>query len=397
MISRMTTMLVRLRDALPELVSSKLRGRLFRYSMRDLPAVPRAGSTPIRLYIAPTNTAGQGYRWARAAEILEDVSSINLTVDRGKNAYPTNYSVPLPIFKSSKRWQRDHFESIASAFSHVIIEASQPIFGPLFAYDVAAEAQALERRGVRVAMMCHGSEIKLPSRHASQHDHSPYKIVPPAVVRILERQALKNRRALDGLGLPVFVSSPGLLIDVPYAIWVPVVVDVGLWTNDRVALERRLPVVLHAPSNAAIKRSDLIDSALNSLDGEGVVEYRHISGVPNSEMPRMFKAADIYIDAAGTGGYGVAACEAMAAGCLVVSYVTDQIVDHVKSATGLELPIVRASPDDIAGAVRRVLAQRELYRATARLGVDFVTKLHSGEYSASVLRTFLTVPDVIAS
>ena len=42
------------------------------------------------------------------------------------------------------------------------------------------------------------------------------------------------------------VSTPDLLLDLPGAVWLPVVVDTELWRPGPPVLEREVPVVLHA-------------------------------------------------------------------------------------------------------------------------------------------------------
>lgn len=384
--------LLAIRDLLPERVGSRLRGKRFRYSVRDIPPLPEPPSTPLRLYIAPANFAGQGYRWSRAAELIAGVGAVNLQVVQGVFAYTSDYSVMPNVFRQSRRWQQKHFEKIASGFTHVIIEASKSVFGPVFEGAVASEIQALRQRGVTVAIICHGSEIRLPSRHASEHPYSPFSIMPEQILRAYEALASSNRELLDGLDIPVFVSTPALLLDVPYAKWVPVVVDVDAWRCNRVALQRTKPVVVHAPSRAVMKRSDLVDSALEALDAEGLITYQRISGVPNSEMPQVLAGADIFVDAVGTGNYGVAACEAMASGCLVVSYITDQVQQTVRELTQFELPIVASQPNAVSKSIRDILKRRDVFSAMAQRGREFVVEVHNGERSAVVLQSFLVGP-----
>ncbi|MGV8857728.1 glycosyltransferase family protein [Rhodoglobus sp.] len=208
-------------------------------------------------------------------------------------------------------------------------------------------------------------------------------------VTAMENVASANQRLLGELDLPVFVSTPALLLEVPGATWLPVVVDVNRWSNERVPLERRVPVVVHAPSREVIKRTDLVDNALVELHDAGEIDYRRVTGVPNKELPAVFADADILVDALGTGNYGVAACEGMAAGCLVVSYITDQVSGFIQSSLGVELPIVNSAPDRLAETIRSVLGERERYQEIAAAGYEFVSKNHDGRLSAAVLKDFL--------
>lgn len=381
--------LVALRDLLPERISGGLRAKRFRYTPRDVPPVPRTVGGEVRLYIAQANFAGQGYRWARAAESLPGVVAANLMLLRAPARFSSDFTVPLTVSRASSRWQKKHFASIVGGTTHVLIEASRPIFGALFEGDLRREVAALQEGGIRVGMISHGSEVRLPSRHAAAHPFSPFHVMDPSQVSSMEQVARSNQKLLSELGVPTFVSTPALMIEQPEATWLPVAIDTSEWSSAHVPLVREVPVVVHAPSREVIKRSDLIDAALSKLDGEGLISYRRIAGLPNSEIPAIFADADVLVDAVGTGNYGVAACEGMASGCVVVSYVDPQVARFVRSETGRDLPIVHTEPDQLEDTIRRVLGDRKRYQDLAADGLSFVAEFHDGARSAAALRSFL--------
>jgi glycosyltransferase involved in cell wall biosynthesis len=206
----------------------------------------------------------------------------------------------------------------------------------------------------------------------------------------LEAIARANRRLLDELGLPVFVSTPDLLLDVPEATWLPVVIAPAVWASGNSPFQRPRPVVAHAPSSGPVKGSELIDPVLRRLDDERLVEYRRVEHVPHSAMAELYKDADIVVDQLRIANYGVAACEAMAAGRLVVSHVSDFTRGVVRDLTGWDLPIVEADADSLEDVIRRAVADRDRSRARAARGPDFVSEIHDGRRSAGLLRAFLT-------
>ena len=351
--------------------------------------MPHPSGGDVQLYIARTNYAGQGYRWARAAERIPNVTGANLTLLMGEARFPSDFAVPYVVSEISRQWQRKHFESVASGFSNVLIEACAPMFGPLFGGDVRREIKALQERGVRVGMISHGSEVRLPSRHREAHAFSPFHVMAPERVELMERVAQNKLALLKDLGLPCFVSTPALLIEQPDATWLPVAIDTEVWASERIPLVREVPVVVHAPSREVMKRSDLIDEALMNLHEQGAITYRRITGVPNSEMPSVLAGADVLVDAVGTGNYGVAACEGMASGCVVVSYIDSQVADFVSHETGRDLPIVHTEPNEVSDTILRIIDDRPRYQALAAAGLPFVTEIHDGARSAESLRKFL--------
>lgn len=355
--------------------------------VHDRPPVP---NTPKRLFIGPANFAGQGFAWARAAEAaMPDVGAICFALQlEGGFDFTDDFHVTPLAYRRNRRWQKGQLD-YATAFTHVIIEAGRPLFADLLHLDPFREARALSKTGAKVAFLSHGSDTRIPSRHAERFAWSPYRDADWAEVPRLERQSQHLVERLSTFDGTVFVSTPDLLDDLPFATWCPVVVDPARWRSPAPPLERERPVVVHAPSNSRVKGSDLVAAALGPLHASGVIEYRLIGRVPAEAMPGVYRDADVVLDQFRLGSYGVAACEAMAAGRVVVGNVTDAVRERVRDATGLALPVVQAEPDEIADVVLRLLDERDRARTRAAEGVAFVERVHSGPFAAEALRGFL--------
>jgi hypothetical protein len=378
----------------PDGVLNRILPGRYRYDPADLVvAVPPR--TPVRLFIAPVNWAGQAWRWARAAEQnIVGVGAVTMAYRAGGEfGYPADLVIPATGYVLSRDWQRRQLDAVRSGFTHVIIEAERHIFGRVYDQSVEAQVRQLLDAGLHVAFLCHGSDIRLPSRHAVENEYSPFRGPLGGVTARLEKQAVENKALLDTMRLPVFVSTLGLLRDVPVASWLPVVVEPALWATDSIPLTRERPVVAHAPSRASMKGSELIDPVMRGLHDEGLIEYVRIAGVPAADMPAVYRNADIVLDQFRLGDYGVAACEALAAGRVVVGHVTADVRARVRESTALDLPIVEASADTLGGVIRDMCENRERYRSIARSGIDFVRDVHDGRRSADVLRPFLTNPE----
>jgi glycosyltransferase involved in cell wall biosynthesis len=102
-------------------------------------------------------------------------------------------------------------------------------------------------------------------------------------------------------------------------------------------------------------------------------------------MPGLYGTADIVLDQFRIGNYGVAACEAMAAGRVVVSHVTDATRSTVHALTGLPLPIVEADAATLSAVVSGIAANPGAYREIGESGTEFVQRVHNGAYSACIL------------
>ncbi|TDD52138.1 hypothetical protein E1263_29415 [Kribbella antibiotica] len=374
-------------------VRARLRG--LRYSYATLPVFPPAATTPVRMLVGPTNSAGQGYQWARAARTLPGVDAVAFALHRSAAfRFADDYGVPQAWWNQS-RWARAQREHVAGNYTHVLVESLRPLLGYGGHPDAAADIAVLRAAGVAVALLFHGSDIRLPSRHATRERFSPFAHHDDFTDK-LEIQARRHAELIETLGLPVFVSTPDLLIDVPQAQWLPVVIDPAPWAAAaRPLFSGERPVVVHVPSSSRLKGTARIDEVLGGLHERGLIEYRRITGVPHAEMPSVIGAADIVVDQLSIGLYGVAAAEALAAGRIVVSYVGSDLRARVRSLAGREVPIVEADDDTLSDVVSDLVADTETAAAQAAAGPEFVAELHDGRRAAEVLSHWLTVKETL--
>lgn len=343
-------------------------------------------SKPLRVFIGPVNYAGQGYQWARALEQLGNVSARNfVNSDNNVLQYPSDYQVPWRTSEHSRRWQRELLETLSLHYTHVLFEACFPILGGMFGGDVARQVALLQSRGLTVGIVGHGTDIRLPSRHRESEPWSMFHSDEWVRPELVEAVVRTNLALIETLDVPTFVSTAGLLLDVPQAHFLGVIIDPKPWSNTATVLERERPKVIHAPTNTFVKGTSDLRPVAQRLHADGLIEYIEIDRIPHHEMPRVFRDADIILDQFRIGDYGVAACEAMAAGRLCVAHVSDQVRDVVRKATGIDLPIPETTLDSIEERLRDIVANRDVYREMAARGPVFVNALHSGEHSRAVL------------
>lgn len=340
---------------------------------------------PVRVLIAPVNYSGQGLAWARALEKSdEEISARNMAIDvPGGFRFDADTVVPVGTYHNDPDWQRRQLAAARSA-THVLIEAEEPPFGRLLGRSVARQAAALIDAGVNVAFLGHGTDVRLPSRHVADNPLSYYSD-PSIYMPRAEQLAARNIALLVDSRRPLFVSTPDLLLDLPGATWLPVVVDRNRWSAPRRPRAIGSPLrVAHAPSVASAKGTPMIMPALEKLEAEGVITLNLLQGIPSKEMPAAFANADVLLDQFRAGSYGVAACEAMASGCVVVGQVSRQVRDAVLQETGMELPIVEATPASLEQVLRDLAAAPDLPRrqGTSRA---FANSIHDGSRSARTL------------
>lgn len=364
----------------------------FRYSDDEVPQLPPLSTEAVRLLIGPANSAGQGYRWARAAE--RNLPGVAAVAMHGIGANPfltdADLRVPVAVYQRAASWHAA-LEAYLEQQTHVIWESGLPLLGRRYDSGTLEELTRLGERGVRGALMFHGSDIRPPSRHAAKHRWSPFRN-PAGPTRSLEETASRNASLVAESGAPVFVSTPDLLDWLPNATWCPVVVDPATW---RAAVSATRPpgppVVAHAPTQRWLKGTDRIEPMLRRLSEEGVIDYRHIAEMPHASMPAFYAEADIVLDQFLIGSYGVATCEALAAGRLVMGHVDESTRARVLEHTGLELPVHEATVDSLEAELRRVAADPAAFESLRLAGPGFVEAVHDGRRSAAALAPFLGV------
>ncbi|MDR1119138.1 MAG: hypothetical protein LBL01_07585 [Bifidobacteriaceae bacterium] len=353
----------------------------------DLALAPAPNGEPPRVLIGPANFAGQGRAWAAALERAGAGAAVNWAFGaRRAFAYPADYEAPVTVNAAPAAFQSAQFQRVVEAFQAAVLESGRPLFGRLFRHAPDREALALAAAGLALAVLWHGSDVRLPSRHRASHPLSPYAL-PELRRRALELEstAVRNRRAMGALGLPQLVSTPDLLDQVDGAEWCPVVVAALPVPLPPPPFQRPVPRVVHIPSDPLVKGTDLIDGPLRRLAQAGRVEYIRAEGLPAAQVRDLYAGADIVADQFRMGIYGVAAAEAMAAGRLVVSDVDPSVQRAVESRTGLALPIRRVAAADLAAFIEDTAANPEPARALAARGPAFVEAVHSGAASAKVL------------
>ena len=351
---------------------------------------------PIRLLIGPANYASQGHAWAQAvAREVPGAVAANVAIVRQQGLkYQADQVVIAGVAAANKTWQQEQFDWVSNTFTHVLIEAQVPIFGQLFdepgaQFRIGAfrEVARLRDRGVQVAMISHGSDLRIPELHRATYPDSPF--IPgryPDLAALSER-VRRNREELSRIDVPYFVSTPDLLeYAPPGAVWCPVVIEVGQWVSSAPVLERDRPVVVHAPTNPLLKGTELVEPVLTELHAAGQIDYVRVERVPQPELRRIVQEADIVLDQFTLGTYGVTTVEAMAAGRLVFAHVAEQNRKIIEHEAGQEIPLVATTAAEVAEGLRWALDNREDARELAARGPGFAQELHGGAKSAAVLR-----------
>lgn len=355
------------------------------------PEVAPSGGPAERVFIGAVNSAGQGYRWARALETVRPgtaVTSARYEAEPSTFAYPVDLTVSSKFAAHSRRWQQRQRRSLLT-YRAVLLESAQRPFSRDGGLGTVEQIATLQAAGVVCGLVFHGSDIRDPTRHIEAEANSHFTVDANFRAR-MEIVTARNREVVAQAAVPVFVSTVGLLSELEHAHWLPVVVDVDMWKNQTPPLQHEGPLrVVHAPSSSFVKGTELVEELLFSMHEKGEISYQQISGVPNREMPMLYREADVVIDHFRTGNYGVVACESFAAGRVTVSHVSQRERDRTRELTGTELPIVEATPETLREVLSDIRTRPEHYSGVAAQGIEFVREHHDGERSGRVLSEWI--------
>jgi hypothetical protein len=136
--------------------------------------------------------------------------------------------------------------------------------------------------------------------------------------------------------------------------------------------------VAHAPSKRAVKGTDAVLAAIESLRTCGVpIALDLIEGLPNHEARRRYAAADVVIDQLRIGWYGMLAIESMALAKPVVVHLDEQAAAETEEAFGLGLPLIRATEETLADVLAGLVEQRDSLPELGRRSRDYVEHVHA--------------------
>jgi glycosyltransferase involved in cell wall biosynthesis len=195
--------------------------------------------------------------------------------------------------------------------------------------------------------------------------------------------AVKRRTiaAFDRYADRIFFLNPDLgEVLPPRARFLPYAsVDPNEWRPREPSPLPATPTIVHAPSHRGVKGTEHVLAAVERLQREGLpVELELVEGLSHAEAREAYERADILVDQLLVGWYGALAIELMALGRPVVCAIDEETAQRHAPAELLDqLPIVRATPGDLANTLRALLTDRRgEYPELARRSRAFAVRWH---------------------
>jgi glycosyltransferase involved in cell wall biosynthesis len=140
-------------------------------------------------------------------------------------------------------------------------------------------------------------------------------------------------------------------------------------------VERERVRIVHAPSHLEKKGTQWVIEACKQLP----VDLEVVHGVLNEQALERYKQADIVVDQLLRDWHGVFSIESMALGKPVVTSLDEDAVRQTEEAFGIEVPIVRATKDDLVEKLRPLVESFEERKRLGLAGRAYVERVHDIE------------------
>jgi len=217
------------------------------------------------------------------------------------------------------------------------------------------ELDLLQKAGKRVYLYAYGADVRTrPETEALGEFNCCTNCISPMVNCICDSTENATRMAIYRDKCTALVSMGDMTAYVPSAknLWYwPV--DIERYNNVGVSWDGKRPLrILHAPNHSWAKGSELLVTAIDALQEEGVpIELISVSGVSNEKVMEMIAECDVVADQFLIGWHGYTALEAMARGKIAMAYVRDRSMLLAPD----ECPLINVHPEQIKEELKKLV------------------------------------------
>ncbi len=174
------------------------------------------------------------------------------------------------------------------------------------------------------------------------------------LMRVVEKYADKIYSVPDQSSLAI---KPYYLLNIPFTME-----HIKVETN-----QRKIPVLLHAPTSTFIKGTYYFENAIEKLKEEHIhFHYKRIQGVSNDQLIKEIINADIILDECILQGPGLFGLESLAAGKIVLCRPTP----------GKSYPIIEVTPKTVYEKLKEIILDDKKRDKLAKLGRNSVSKFN---------------------
>lgn len=361
------------------------------------PEFGRAPSKALRVLHGPSNIGNQAWVVSRAERSLGLLSDLVVT-SQSWTQYPADR-----LLAGRSR--------IGSALSRIAFAFTAPFrydaihyyFGRLFAgpesvvaaggvrsWMGTAEIRLARLLGRRCVMTLQGCDARIAARSLARDPSTMCRSGRcghyALCVAATDRRRLGMMDSLLPLMDHVFYVNPELGHELPDATFLPYGnVDIRA-VEQRPPSETGRPLIVHAPTDPAIKGTPAILAALETMKAHYDFDLEIISGRPHQEAMELFRRADLAIDQIHAGWYGGFAVELMAMAKPVACGIRESDLRFIPPAMAAKLPVLRLRPGRLEDDLSAILATRNSWRERGLQSRAYVESWHDPEWIAGILQ-----------
>lgn len=139
---------------------------------------------------------------------------------------------------------------------------------------------------------------------------------------------------------------------------------------------KKIPTLVHAPSNPAVKGTYYVEQAIAALEAEGYqFRYVKLENMPNEEVQRIYREeADIIIDQLFAGAFGILSVEGMYYGKPVCCFLMEDLLKKLP-----DCPIVNCTIETLKDKLAWLIDHPEERIRLGKEGRAFVERHYDGE------------------
>lgn len=323
----------------------------------------------MKVLLAPTNYAGQvSVLFEELKRRAVDVTMLQYGFGEPPYGYATDQYIRLD--------KRDRLQAQIDTLTQCLDEgydiwhfwSRTLLYGsPMQNEDVGFDLPFIKARGGRVVYRFTGMDLRDRQRCLATNPYSPFHedYFAPTSERAQRQYGAMLRCYVDRF----VVQDAEMRQHCPDAAMIPRAINLELWPFVGVGTAA-IPLVVHAPTDGALKGTHHIVPVLEKLQDEGLLRYKLVQGMSHQEARQWLEAADIVVDQVMLGYYGVVAVEAMALGKPVVAYVLEDLYRAYES------PVVNANPDTLGACLRELVGDGARRQRCSQEGREFVERIH---------------------
>ncbi|MFZ7102543.1 MAG: glycosyltransferase [Peptococcaceae bacterium] len=238
-------------------------------------------------------------------------------------------------------------------------------------WTTAKDLKLLRKKGKKMIMHHWGNDVRF---HGIARQNNPYVYTgdSPPNVEIL-RSLLKISKYIPEAIVQDYEVLPYVAPYYQKVHVLPLAIDLRDFLPVYPRIEKKRPLILHAPTNPDFKGTAAIERAIDQLKKTHDFDYQRIEKMSHAQVIRLYQEADIIVDQVLCGSYGLLSVESMALGKPVIVFIRPDLVSKFPA----ELPVVNGNPDNVKEKIEMLLENPVERNNLGIRGRKYVEKYHA--------------------